>query len=109
MKNTPSPGPPRRITRTDNGGPPLEARHVPEWGLGPVGNYFRWKQVHRAAWRSLPRDTTLARLERAEAIGLTYAEYTLEILERGRRLRPEDAELIAAIKRKRRRKQARRP
>ena len=82
---------------------------MPEWGRGPVGNYFRWKQVHRAAPRSLPRDTMLARLERAEAIGLTYEEYTLEILERGRRLRPEEAEIIAAIKRKRRRKRARRP
>ena len=82
---------------------------MPEWGLGPVGNYFRWKQVHRAAPRSLPRDRMLARLERAEAIGLTYAEYTLEILERSRRLRPEDAEIIAAIKQKRLRKQAQRP
>ena len=48
------------------------------------------------------------RLERAERIGLTYEEYTLEILERGRHLQPEDASRIAEIKaaRKRRRRSA---
>ena len=35
------------------------------------------------------------------ALGLTYEEYTLEILERGRHLNEGDAERIAAIKRRR--------
>ena len=38
------------------------------------------------------------RLEKAERLGLTYEEYTLEILERGRFLQPEDADRIARIK-----------
>jgi hypothetical protein len=43
----------------------------------------------------------LFRLEKAEALGLTYEEYTLELLERGRYLQREDVERIDAIKRKR--------
>ena len=43
----------------------------------------------------------LFRLEKAEALGLTYEEYTLEILERGRYLSRADGERIAKIKDKR--------
>ncbi len=48
------------------------------------------------------RDVALARLARAERLGLTYAEYTLEILERGRHLGPDDTERVAEIKAARR-------
>ena len=34
---------------------------------------------------------------KAEALGLTYREYALELLERGRYLQSEDTERIAAI------------
>ena len=84
-----------------NGGPPLEDEHVPEWGVGGAYGYFRWKAAHRAAWKSVSRDAALARLARAERVGLTYEEYTLEILERGVHLQPEDAGRVAAIKRRR--------
>ncbi len=40
----------------------------------------------------------LRRLEKAEALGLTYEEYTLEVMERGRFLQAEDRERVAAIK-----------
>ena len=40
-------------------------------------------------------------LREAERLGLTYEEYTLEILERGRHLQIEDVERIAQIKRAR--------
>ena len=46
----------------------------------------------------------LMRLERAERLGLTYQEYTLEILERGRHLSEDDSERIAEIRRARRRR-----
>ena len=49
----------------------------------------------------------LFRLEKAEALGLTYEEYTLEILERGRHLREEDVERISAIKAARKRRRVR--
>ena len=38
------------------------------------------------------------RIQKAERLGLTYEEYTLEILERGRHLQIEDVERIAQIK-----------
>jgi hypothetical protein len=40
-------------------------------------------------------------MQRAERLGLTYEEYTLEILERGRYLQIEDVERIAQIKKAR--------
>jgi hypothetical protein len=46
----------------------------------------------------------LMRLERAERLGLTYEEYTLEILERGRHLGEDDDDRVAEIRRARRRK-----
>jgi hypothetical protein len=81
-----------------NGGPPLNDEHRPEWGEGGIGNYFYWKAAHRAAWHSASRDVVLFRMQRAERLGLSYQEYTLEILERGRYLQIEDVERIAEIK-----------
>ena len=46
------------------------------------------------------------RLDRAERLGLTYEEYTLEVLERGRHLSEDDAWRVAEIKAGRRRKRA---
>lgn len=80
-----------------NGGPPLD-EHEPEWGDGNAHIYFAWKRAHEAVWRKVPWATMLRRQRRADAIGLTYEEYTLEILERGRYLSEVDAERIAAIK-----------
>ena len=80
-----------------NGGPPLEDA-APEWGEGPIGNYFAWKAAHRAAWKTIPMEVAVRRAVKAEALGLTYEEYTLEILERGRYLQPSDAARIAKIR-----------
>jgi hypothetical protein len=81
-----------------NGGPPLDEPH--EWGSGPFGNYFEWKAAHRQAW-DIPMEIVLIRARRALALGLTYEEYALEILERGRFLQTTDTERIAEIKRRR--------
>jgi hypothetical protein len=89
------------VTARHNGGPPLDEAHRPEWGDGPIGNYFYWKAAHRAAWHSASRDVILFRMRRAERLGLSYEEYTLEILERGRHLQIEDVERIAQIKKAR--------
>ena len=78
-----------------NGGPPLE--HVPEWGVGGVGTYFVWRAASEAAFKALPVETALRRARKAEALGLTFREYQLEILERGRFLQVEDKDRIAAI------------
>jgi hypothetical protein len=89
------------VSAGHNGGPPLNEEHRPEWGDGGIGNYFYWKTAHRAAWHSASRDVMLFRIQRAERLGLTYEEYTLEILERGRYLQIEDVERIAEIKKAR--------
>jgi len=46
----------------------------------------------------------LMRLDKAERLGLTYEEYTLELLERGRHLQEEDTDRIAEIRRARKRR-----
>jgi ribosomal protein S18 acetylase RimI-like enzyme len=81
-----------------NGGPPLDDPHTPEWGNGGIGNYFHWKRAHRAAWHNPSPGIVAFRIRKAERLGLTYEEYTLEILERGRHLQIEDVERIAQIK-----------
>jgi len=81
-----------------NGGPPLDDAHRPEWGDGGIGNYFYWKAAHRRAWHNPSPGITAFRIRKAERLGLTYEEYTLEILERGRHLQIEDVERIAQIK-----------
>ena len=55
------------------------------------------KAASEAAFKKVPAETAIRRAKKAEALGLTYREYTLEILERGRYLQADDVELIAAI------------
>lgn len=82
-----------------NGGPPLNDSSRP-WGDNGIGNYFEWKAASEKAFNDVPYDIAVMRARRAEAMGLTYREYTLEILERGRYLSADaDAERIAEIKR----------
>jgi hypothetical protein len=70
-------------------------------GRGGIGNYFSWKAAHRKAYRGVSPEIMMMRAERAERIGLTYEEYTLELLERGRYLQPGDVARIQRIKRAR--------
>jgi hypothetical protein len=88
----------RRGRRGDNGGPPLLDYEGPPWGKGDPHVFLHWKRAHDAAWRTIPPQIALMRLQRAERLGLTYEEYTLEILERGRHLSEDDAGRIAEIR-----------
>lgn len=63
-----------------NGGPPL----VEEDSGGASWRQWAWRRAHRRAWKTPPPEIALRRLARAEELGMTYREYTLEILERGR-------------------------
>src|SRR5688572_2959042 len=83
-----------------NNGPPLEDSPRP-WGENGIGNYFEWKAATEAAFKKVPAPIAMRRARLAEAIGLTYFEYQLEILERGRYLQPSDAARILEIKLKR--------
>jgi hypothetical protein len=66
-----------RIGIGHNGGPPLVE-------MDGAGRLFLWRRAHRKVWKTPPREVALRRLERAEAAGMTYRAYALEILERGR-------------------------
>nr|WP_159999687.1 hypothetical protein [Roseomonas sp. 18066] len=64
-----------------NGGPPLED-DVERLGW----NAWNWRRAHRRAWKTPPREIALRRLARAEELGMSYHDYALEIMERGRHL-----------------------
>jgi len=63
-----------------NGGPPLEPDPNEGW------RSYCWRRARKAAWKTPPREIALRRLERAEALGMSYHDYALEIMERGRHL-----------------------
>jgi hypothetical protein len=79
-----------------NGGPPLDDPGRP-WGAGGPHAYVCWHQAQRRAWREVPLDIVRLRAAKAAKLGLTYREYTLEILERGRYLSAADVDRIAEI------------
>ncbi len=61
-----------------NNGPPLN----PSTGWLKVC----WEKAQKDAWKSPPIEVVRMRCKRAKELGMTYREYTLEILERGRYL-----------------------
>ncbi len=62
-----------------NGGPPLEEDDDPAGG-----RLYLWKRAHKRAWKTPPREIALRRLARAEALGMSYREYTAVVLDTGR-------------------------
>ncbi|NIA68107.1 hypothetical protein HBA54_05840 [Pelagibius litoralis] len=58
-----------------NAGPPLVQSG---WHL------YAWKRARKEAWKSPPIEVVRQRARRARELGMTYQQYTLEILERGR-------------------------
>lgn len=60
-----------------NDGPPL---------VESLWHLAAWRMAHKKAWENPPIEVIRRRLKRAEALGMTYRQYTLEILERGRYL-----------------------
>jgi len=61
-----------------NQGPPLDP--------GASWRLYCWKKAHAKAWKTPPREIALARLRRAEALGMTYREYTAHLLDTGEHL-----------------------
>ena len=94
----------RRPRRSHNGGPPLDDYEGPPWGAGDAYVFLAWRAAHDKAWKAPSQAIMLMRLEKAERLGLTYEEYTLEILERGRHLSEGDGGRIAEIRAARRRR-----
>jgi hypothetical protein len=70
---------PRHPLLGHNAGPPLDdADPATSW------NHHCWKRAHKRAWKTPPREIALRRLARAEALGMSYRDYALEILDKGR-------------------------
>ena len=65
-----------------NGGPPLDDDEE----KGASWRPWIWRRAHKRAWKTPPREIALRRLARAEELGMTYHDYALEIMERGRYL-----------------------
>ena len=53
---------------------------------GAGWRHFCWKKAHARAWKTPPREIALARLARAEALGMSYQAYTAVLLDTGRHL-----------------------
>ncbi len=64
-----------------NGGPRLDPPDPPDpdasWRL------WCWRRAKKRAW-AVPREVAQSRLARADALGMSYTDYSREIMERGR-------------------------
>lgn len=56
-----------------NGGPPLELTFAS----------YAWRKAHAKAWKTPPREIALARLKRAERVGLCYRDFQSVLMDRG--------------------------
>jgi len=67
---------------------PIGIGHNQGPALDPEGGWraFCWKKAHKAAWKTPPREIALARLKRAEELGMTYHEYAAVLLDTGKHL-----------------------
>jgi hypothetical protein len=67
-----------------NQGPPLDEPAADAFV------HYRWRKAHREAWRNPPLSILKFRVARAEAAGVSYHEYMLELLNTGRHLQAGD-------------------
>ena len=67
-----------------NNGPPLEEEENDAFVR------YRWRKAHAEAWKTPSMAILKFRVARAEAAGVTYREYMLELLDTGRHLQAGD-------------------
>jgi hypothetical protein len=77
----------RRVGIGHNGGPTMDMS-----GIGWV-----WRRAVAKAWKNPPREIALRRIARAEALGLTYREYTAVLLDNGANLSAALVPLAALV------------
>ena len=63
----------------------------PDWFEYELYVDYCWKKVHAKAWAPPTQEIGVRRARKAEELGVTYKQYVLEILERGRYLDEETA------------------
>ena len=69
-----------------NNGPPLDDE------VGDAYVRYKWRRAHAEAWRTPSMSVLRFRVARAEAAGVSYHAYMLELLDTGRHLQREDTE-----------------
>ncbi|HWA03904.1 MAG TPA: hypothetical protein VG819_10290 [Rhizomicrobium sp.] len=55
----------------------------PDW-FNEVWLDYSWRKAHEKAWAPPSQEIGIRRARKAEALGMSYRDYVLEILERGR-------------------------
>ena len=70
----------------------------PDWFEYALYVAYCWKKAYAKAWTPPSQEIAVRRAKKAEALGLSYREYALEIMERGRF---PDETLATQIKNKR--------
>jgi len=65
--------------------------HGPDWFEYELFFEYCWKKAHEKAWAAPSQEIAVRRARKAETLGLTYRQYVLEIMERGRYLDEEGA------------------
>jgi hypothetical protein len=73
-----------------NNGPPLEE------DVNDAYVRYKWKKAHAAAWATPSLSILRFRVARAEAAGVSYREYMLELLDTGRYLQAGDRKPLAS-------------
>ena len=68
----------------------------PSWEEWELYAAYCWEQAYKKAWTPPTPEIGIRRANKAAALGLTYREYTLEILERGRYLDEQGAAELKA-------------
>jgi hypothetical protein len=63
----------------------------PDWFEYELYIDWCWKQAHAKAWAPPSQEIGVRRARKARELGVTYKQYVLEILERGRYLDEETA------------------
>jgi hypothetical protein len=69
-----------------NGGPPLDEEP------GYLWRKYRWTKAYKEAWKTPSMAVLKFRVARAEAAGLSYHDYMLELLDTGRHLQKDDVD-----------------
>ena len=67
-----------------NNGPPLDEE------VNDAFVRYRWQKAHAEAWKNPPLSVLRFRVARAEAAGVSYRDYMLELLDTGRHLQAGD-------------------
>jgi len=63
----------------------------PDWFVDELFLEYCWRHSHARVWKPPTQEIGIRRAKKAASLGVTYRQYVLEILERGRYLDEETA------------------